>query len=187
MNEGEGIGVGLLLLGIFLVGFIYNVCNHPLNSRKSFYEVAFTLFKLTGPAVMDTFSDAVYLLSSPFVNDGLFYGAWVFFFSPLFWFLFEMRRKRLTCAWHFGAPPSWVFFEKYDSVFNLIATCLMLIPFILLNSPWLFPWLLIGWFAYSTKLMAVKPVHDLWVNIWSGNKNEFVLETYVDIPQLNTR
>jgi hypothetical protein len=114
----------------------------------------------------------------------LFSVAVLSFLGTAVWFYYELHKKRVKMHWHLGAPPDAIYFEKYDSLFALLATCVMSIPWVLLNSPWLFPWLALGWFLYATKLLTMKPVHDFWLKVYSGGDN-YVLDGSVDTRQLN--
>jgi hypothetical protein len=97
---------------------------------------------------------------------------------------YELERKNVKMFWYFGAPPKFIYFENYDSIGKVILTSIMTIPWLVLNSFWIVPCLLLGCFAYASKFLAFTPVYDIWMRMYTGG-DEYSLSTFVDSSQMN--
>ena len=113
-------------------------------------------------------TDLAFLLSNPFYSRGLFIAFVVAYCGPGLGFAKMLIDQKAAPRFYIVPMPERFLWKEYNSLYKLITGYLILIPFVLLNSLFLGPWIMIGVLLYTTKAIAVKPVRNLWMHIWTG-------------------
>jgi hypothetical protein len=149
-----------------------------------------TILVFCALSFMREISGLVYSLSIPIyagdIPGPLNVILWIFVFMPSIFFGILLFNKKSAPAWYWGAPPDWVWFEESDDLKKVIASSIMCLPWILLNSPWLVPTWIVGYILYVSKLLSFKGIHDLWFRIYTGEKS-IKYADLIDRKQLNIR
>jgi hypothetical protein len=64
--------------------------------------------------------------------------------------------------------PENIYYVDYDKWWKLVVTGLHLIPYVAINSIFVVPLFIFGFFLYSLKVIAIGPVEHAWYNLWVG-------------------
>ena len=120
--------------------------------------------------LVDSLSDLAFIISQRFYSIGLFVPMVVCFCLPGLFFFKTLADKHASPRFYLVPMPASLIFDHYDTLYKLILGVLTLIPFLFLNSPLLLPWMIIGILLYSTKAFAVRPVSNLWLHLWTGDR-----------------
>ena len=134
------------------------------------WKIAIGLLAYVTIPLIDSLSDLAFIISQRFYSIGLFVPMIVCFCLPGLFFFKTLADKHASPRFYLVPMPSSLIFDHYDTLYKLILGVLTLIPFLFLNSPLLLPWIVIGILLYSTKAFAVRPVSNLWLHIWTGDR-----------------
>jgi len=110
-----------------------------------------------------------FILSNPFYNVGLFSAMCVAYVAPAFMFLKTLMDKRAVPRFYMVPMPASLIWDSYDSLYKVLVGCMILVPYAILNSLTLVPWLGLGCLLYTTKSFAIRPVANLWLHVWTGS------------------
>lgn len=119
---------------------------------------------------VDNMTDLAFIISNPFYSVGLFVAMCIFYCLPGLFFFKTLMDKKALPRFYICPMPARLIFDKYDSLYKMIIGVVILAPYVIMNLPVLLPWLLIGNLLYSTKAFAVRPVANLWIHIWTGER-----------------
>jgi hypothetical protein len=119
--------------------------------------------------LIDSISDLAFIISQPFYSLGLFVPMCVFFCAPALFFFKTLLDRKASPRFYFVSMPQYLLFDKYDSLYKSVLGIIILVPFLMLNSPFLLPWLVLGNILYSTKAFSIRPVANLWLSVWTGS------------------
>ena len=118
--------------------------------------------------LFDSISDLAFIISQPFYSLGLFVPMVIFFCAPSLFFFKTLLDRKASPRFYLVEMPTYLIFDKYDSLYKSILGIFVLIPFLLLNSPTLVPWVVLGCILYSTKAFSIRPIANLWLSVWTG-------------------
>ena len=116
----------------------------------------------------DGMTDLAFLLSNPFYNVGLFVAMTLAYCAPALVFVKTLMDKKAAPRFYLVPIPDQLIFKAYDSLYKLLIGAIILVPFTILNSLALAPWLALGCLLYTTKAFAIRPVANLWLHVWTG-------------------
>lgn len=136
---------------------------------------------------VDNLTDVAFVLSTPFYNVALFIAFIVFLCLPGLFFFKTLLEKKAVPRFYIVPMPKRLIFDKYDSLYKTIVGCILLLPFLVLNSPVLLPWLIIGSLLYQSKAFAVRGVANLWIHIWTGDYWSTSSSTDADMQKAHER
>ena len=143
------------------------------------------LMQLTLLPVLDVVSDVLYLLLAVWATEGMFVLGNLTLILPLLVFLDGLYRVQWYPKFWLGAPPPRAYvFEDLDSLWKVSVTLLTTLPWVLLNLPLLLVFIVVGYLLYSVKLLAIRPVRNFWVQLWTGTDKFDIVEP-VDLTILN--
>jgi len=117
---------------------------------------------------VDNMTDLAFLLTNAFYNTSLFICFIIFYCLPSFGLFNTLINKRAVPRFYLVPVPERLLFAEYDSLYKVIVTFITLIPFVILNSPFLIPWTFLGCLLYNVKAFAFRPVSNLWTHVWTG-------------------
>jgi len=120
--------------------------------------------------IIDNLTDLAFLLSNEFYSPLVMILFALFFCSPGLFFYKTLIDKDAHPKFYICPMPKCLLWEEYNSLYKVLVGSIILIPFIVLNSPFLFTWLLVGNLLFATKAFAVRPVANLWLHIWTGRR-----------------
>ena len=133
--------------------------------------------------MLDSITNLAYLLTMPFTSLAMFVSACVFYLLPtaiacryLLWGTAKDSNGQLQPNRVLIRPrlailemPSWMTFKNDKNVaWKRVLETIALLPFLLLNSPFLLIWLLAGAVLLNLKVMAIVAVQKLWYRVWSS-------------------
>ena len=194
----SGVYINISTLGFWIVSGVYFTIFFLLLLLAHENFLAIFFFNIF-PA-LDLLSDIQYILSTPFYSQGLFYSCVVFIFLPSLMFVHVLLEK--------GAPLAM--FKLLDHIPGCSGSYEILEKELLQimggdfgGSPWKLPrsflfvlWMLIciaffspvyifGAFCYQSKVIAIKPVWDTWILLWTFSNNYSMEEFQIDTAILN--
>lgn len=110
-----------------------------------------------------------FILSNPFYNVGLFVAMVVAYCLPALMLFQTLIDKKSVPKFYLVPMPQTFLFAEYNSLWKIVVGTVTLIPFLILNAPVLFPWLMLGCLLYTTKAFAIRPVANLWMHVYDGS------------------
>jgi len=144
-----------------------------------------SLFCITIIPALDLASDTVYLFYSVWATNTMFTVATLAFFLPMVIFCDHLYKCEVYPMMYFGRPPDWVFlFTEMNSLPAVIITGITTLPWTLVNLPIILAIFSTGYVLYSTKLLAMRPVRNTWMRVWSGTDKFDTVEP-IDMAVLN--
>ena len=179
---------GVIALALAVVVLIlYAWAKPPVNTNKkehsAYNTLVVLLFYCTIP-VLDYLSDVAYLLTAQYYNYILFWLSVAAILGPAIVFARRLRFKGIKAKFWILPMPSCLFYEEYDSIFKIMFTFVLAIPFILINSPVLIPEIIVGIFLQATKVLAISRVSNVWYYILTGDESHACADI-VDTQVLN--
>jgi len=150
-----------------------NAASPPQKKKRGVIRSAYVLVGLMAYVfipIIDNLTDLAFLLSNEFFSPVVMILFAFFFCSPGLFFYKTLIDKNAHPKFYICPMPECLLWKEYNSLWKVIAGSIIVIPFIILNSPFLFPWLLVGNLLFGTKAFAVRPVANLWLHIWTGRR-----------------
>lgn len=154
-----------LLIVVFISCFSF--VTDPITEKFSAKLSLGLLIYIAIPS-LDTLSDLLVILSLQFANWPLMISCIFFYMLPNFMLFRDLYREGTKVRFPFPVP-SKLFFENYDTIYKLLITGIVTLPWVIINSWFWFPWLLFGCFLYSTKVWSIGPVKNFWLRVWTGS------------------
>jgi len=174
---------------LYVVTFFY-VYLHTADESYENYETKtparhwtlmnmFGLLYMTALPFADSMTDLGFIFTSDMLSIEVLFIVISFPILQLCLYIYHLYR---IGAWpRLPIPiPKKIFFHDYGAFYKVIITLLVSIPWLIVNSPFLISWLIIGWFLYITKLIVAGKVERLWLRVWSG-------KDYKHIPFANQK
>ena len=146
-----------------------------------------SLLLITVVPAADLASDTVYLLYTAWATDTMFHIAIVAYFLPVLIFSDHLYKTEAYPMMYLGTPPDWVYFfsaEQMNSLPYVIITGITTLPWTLINLPIISVTFFTGYILYSTKLLAIRSVHNAWMCVWCGT-DKFDIERPIDMVILS--
>lgn len=81
--------------------------------------------------------------------------------------------------------PTFAYFEVYDSIFKMMITFLISIPWLIINLPFWFPLILFGAILWITKLFFVGRIAFMWLFFWTGKIDHPRIPEFFDMKVFN--
>ena len=168
----------------------------PLSSISEIHrwgdiKLAFGFLILTTIPVIDSITDIAYLMTNDFWGmpaPSNFFFAYLLpilsltsIFTAMGHFVFHLFELNAWCKFRLVPIPKSLSYENYDDLFKVLSV----VPWMIMNLPFWFPWLVLGCFLYITKIFAVGKVANFWLYVWTGG-NAFQTDTFIDAKLLNT-
>jgi len=164
---------------------LYFVRNIPQGNDKSVLNLlqAFGLCLYIALPALDTLTSIAYVMTSNFYNYAIFGLVLATTIVNNFSFLKHLwdvgARLRL-----FIPMPEAIILPRYDSLYKVLFTSVLSVPWLILNSWFIIPWLAFGFFLQSTKVFAIGGVANMWLKVWTGSDKHQVSHV-IDVVVLN--
>jgi hypothetical protein len=127
-----------LLITVFISCFGY--IKDPITKKFSSI-LSFGLFIYTAIPSLDTLTDLLLILSNQFASKNLMFACIFFYFLPNVVLIRDLYRESSRVRFPIPIPDKF-FFEKYDTIYKLIFSGIIMSQWIVLNSWFWFPMLL---------------------------------------------
>ena len=132
------------------------------------WRVVLGLLAYTFVPFVDNMTDLAFLLSNPFYNKPLFVALIVAYCAPALGFAKMLVDMKASPRFYIVPIPHRFLWKEYNSLYKVVLGIAILVPFVVLNALFLAPWITVGVLLYTTKALAVKPVRNLWLHVWTG-------------------
>ena len=130
-----------------------------------------SLLLITVVPAADLASDTVYLLYTAWATKTMLHVAIVAYFLPVVIFSDHLYKTEAYPKMYLGTPPDWAYLftaEQMNSLPYVIITGITTLPWTLINLPIILVTFFTGYLLYSTKLLAIRSVHNTWMRVWCG-------------------
>ena len=174
-----------VVMVVLFFGCLYFVRSIPEGKERSQLNIlhAFGLCLYIAIPALDTLTDIAYVMTSNFYNYAIFALVLALVIVPNFYFLKHLwvvgARLRL-----FIPMPKFIILQKYDTLFKILFTTILSIPWLILNSWFIIPWLIFGFFLHSTKVFSIGGVSNMWLQVWTGT-DKYNVTHVIDVEVLN--
>ena len=174
-----------VVMVVLFFGSLYFVRNIPQGNDKSAVNLlqAFGLCIYIALPALDTLTSIAYIMTSNFYNYAIF---GLVLASTIVNNLIFLKH-----LWDIGARlrlfvpmPEVIILPKYDSLYKVLFTSVLSMPWLILNSWFIIPWLTFGFFLQSTKVFAIGGVANMWLKVWTGSDKHQVSHV-IDVVVLN--
>jgi hypothetical protein len=164
---------------------LYFLRNIPQGNDKS----VLTLLQALGLCVyislpaLDTLTNIAYIMTSNFYNYAIF--GLVLAVTIVNNFIFFKHLWDIGARLRLFIPmPEVIILPKYDSLYKVLFTSVLSMPWLILNSWFIIPWLTFGFFLQSSKVFAIGGVANMWLKVWTGSDKHRVSHV-IDVVVLN--
>lgn len=158
------IAVLVSMAGVFILSLFLFIRRNVIGNLK----IIIGLLAYIAIPFADHLTDLLYIMANDFDNILLFIFMIIFFLAPYFLFARELYRESAYAKFRVLSMPQSLLFDRYESFPKTVITCIIAIPFVLINLPFLLPWYLLGSFLFISKALAITAVSDAWYTLWTG-------------------
>lgn len=174
-------------LYILILGFIYFRSSDDVvsdwenhHTRKWTIPNIIGIMVITALPFLDALTDVLFVTHADVISLEILITVCMLPLVQMILFLHHLSVINAVPRLPIPIPQFVLVFQTYDQFYKVALTALLSLPWLIINSPFLFLWLIFGFFLYVCKLMFVGKVERMWLQVWTG-------KDYRNLPFLNHR